>query len=156
MDAETALHIDALGEASLEHVVGGPENLWARSFFSRAEMSLDDDNTVFPTAKDDAVPPAAAAAAAVGAQGDEEKVVLSVPLMLLAARLQGAVATGRGPAVARALTATVPPFGGEWMLPRARPVQVTGSGVDGLCVFVPSRSVCVSPSACFGGARFSM
>lgn len=45
-------------------------------------------------------------------------------MVLLAARLQGAVAVGRGPAVARALTATVRPAGGEWMLARAGPVQV--------------------------------
>lgn len=43
--------------------------------------------------------------------------------LMLEARLQGAVLLGRAPGVARALTAMVP-GGGEWILPRAQPVQV--------------------------------
>lgn len=134
LDADTALHINAVGEASLEHIVGGPESLWARPFFSRSEESSsgdgdDDDNNDYGNGdgNDPGVQAAAAAAAAASEVGGEghQGGELSVPLMLLAARLQGAVAMGRGPAVARALTSTVPPFGGEWMLPRARPVQVT-------------------------------
>lgn len=124
-----------MGEASLEHIVGGPDSLWACPFFSRSEEGSsgdgdDDDNNDngngdgSGNGNDPGVLAAAAAAASeVGGEGHQGG-ELSVPLMLLAARLQGAVAMGRGPAVARALTSTVPPFGGEWMLPRARPVQV--------------------------------
>lgn len=126
LDADTELHINALGEASLEHIVGGPESLWARPFFLSEESSSDDNEDSSPgfssTGEGGVVPAAAAAVTTLG--GEDDWRGLSVPLMLLAARLQGAVAMGRGPAVARALTATVPPFGGEWMLPRARPVQV--------------------------------
>ena len=125
-----------MGEASLEHIVGGPDSLWARPFFHRSEEGSsgdgdDDDNNDngngdgSGNGNDPGVLAAAAAAASeVGGEGHQGG-ELSVPLMLLAARLQGAVAMGRGPAVARALTSTVPPFGGEWMLPRARPGQVT-------------------------------
>lgn len=143
MEANTTRHIDALGEASLEHIVGGPGNLWARAFFSREESSStsdrnngeDNNNPGVSSRRDDGV---SAATAASGPGGEEyEGMGLWAPEILLAARLQGAVAMGRGPAVARALTTTVPPFGGEWMLPHARPVQVTvHGGASDLCVFV--------------------
>lgn len=99
MDADTAHDVNAVGKASLDHVVGGPDNLWARPFFETVGGNGEHNS-----------------AAAAGAAPS--------PLMLLAARLQGAVALGRGPAVARSLTTLVLPQGGEWMLRRARPVQV--------------------------------
>ncbi|CBJ30077.1 hypothetical protein Esi_0173_0017 [Ectocarpus siliculosus] len=105
LDADTAHDVNAVGEASLGHVVGGPDNLWARSFFEPEDGNREHDSV----------------AAAAGAAPS--------PLMLLAARLQGAVALGRGPAVARSLTAVVLPRGGEWMLPRARPVQEWAAAV---------------------------
>ncbi|CAB1109957.1 unnamed protein product [Ectocarpus sp. CCAP 1310/34] len=104
LDADTAHDITAVGEASLDHVVGGPDNLWARPFFETKDGNGEHHS-----------------AAVAGAAPS--------PLMLLAARLQGAVALGRGPAVARSLTAVVLPRGGEWMLPRARPVQEWAAAV---------------------------
>ncbi|CAN0235762.1 unnamed protein product, partial [Ectocarpus sp. 4 AP-2014] len=104
LDADTAHDVNAVGEASLDHVVGGLDNLWARPFFE-----TEDGNGEHYSA------------AVAGAAPS--------PLMLLAARLQGAVALGRGPAVARSLTAVVLPRGGEWMLPRARPVQEWAAAV---------------------------
>ncbi|CAN0315591.1 unnamed protein product, partial [Ectocarpus sp. 12 AP-2014] len=103
LDADTAHDVNALGEASLEHVVGGPDNLWARPFFETKDGNGEHNSAVAGAAPS--------------------------PLMLLAARLQGAVALGRGPAVARSLTAIVLPRGGEWMLPRARPVQEWAAAV---------------------------
>lgn len=121
LDADTALRVDAVGKASLEHIVGSPGNLWARSFFFDDGGDNSNNNETdlcsgggFSTA---------AEAAMAGERGESG---FSAPMMLLAARLQGAVAVGRGPAVARALTATVSPRGGEWMLPSAVPVQVRG------------------------------
>lgn len=110
--ADTALRVDAMGESSLEHIVGGPGNLWARFHFD------DSDN------RNDIDPCLGGGVLTVSKAAEGEGSVHSASLMLLAARLQGAVAVGRGPAVARALTATVSPRGGEWMLPNAGPVQV--------------------------------
>lgn len=132
LDADTALCADAVGEASLKHIVGGSGNLWARPFFCHDSDSGNSKEI------DPFVAGGVLTAAEVGLAGEREGDVFSAPRMLLAARLQGAVAVGRGPAVARALTATVSPRGGEWMLPSAGPVQVRiYSCSQGIRIFCP-------------------
>jgi len=144
LDDDTALDIDIAGEASLEHIVGGLDSLWARPFFSARGGGGDDAHG------EESNHPGRSSSAGDGAEAgpeEGEERVVSLPRVLLSARLQGAVAMGRAPAVARALTAVVSPFGGEWMLPRARPVQVRGGAatIEG-----------TSPLSMFPFVRFSL
>lgn len=112
-----------MGQDSLQHIVGGPENLWARPFFTQGSK-FNGERDLRRSHPGNFEGPMAETATEKEGGGSA---LLSEPLMLLAARLQGAVALGRGPAVARALTATVVSArGGEWVLPRVRPVQVSG------------------------------
>lgn len=152
LDMATARRVTSVGEGSLKHIVGGEENLWGRSFFPAMTGSSGAANLLLllPSRNRDAEYDGCCfAAALVDGRGrrriaDTDKEATSsaglvgraeggrwsgTEATLLAARLQSAVALGRAPAVARALTAAaVLPGAGMWALPRALPVQV------GVCV----------------------
>lgn len=114
LDTNTARCVNAIGEESLQHIIGGEANLWARPLLTSAGA--------FESVKK--VKRQAVEQSAGNMSDPAADAARSEETLLLAARLQGTVSMGLGPTIARALTAIIPDRGGEWMLPTAEPVQV--------------------------------
>lgn len=160
LHADTAARMTAAGMASLQHIVGGEGNLWARptptleggqgTVWSRSpaarppHLNLEEgEGMVWRRSLGTCLShPALGKREGEGRVRSRNLSARAPPLILgkgdgvdwsglsssswvlLSARLQGAVALGRGPAVARALTARSVGGTEGWMLPRAIAVQV--------------------------------
>lgn len=131
MDTDTARNITAVGKDSLHHIIGGnPPHLWHKGSLHAPPPTTKNNNN--PDSDEHPKESVEDCSGAVGIEGPRSVVGDddSEASLLLDARLQGGVLLGRAPAIARILTATVP-GGGEWVLPRAGPVQVLSRGQDG-------------------------